>query len=94
MSDVEKADEPAARGANGWNEKIINEFRANEGRVGGPFLNAPLLLLHTTGARTGQRESQPDDVPHRKWAGSSCSPPKPVPTSIQTGSTIWWHIPG
>ena len=37
-----------------WNSKIIEEFRANDGKVGGPFKNAPLLLLHTVGARTGQ----------------------------------------
>lgn len=36
-----------------WNRKIIDEFRANEGKVGGPFEGAPLLLLHTVGAKTG-----------------------------------------
>jgi deazaflavin-dependent oxidoreductase (nitroreductase family) len=36
-----------------WNSKIIDEFRANEGKVGGPFQGAPLLLLHTVGAKTG-----------------------------------------
>ena len=36
-----------------WNSKIIDEFRANEGIVGGPFAGAPLLLLHTVGAKTG-----------------------------------------
>jgi deazaflavin-dependent oxidoreductase (nitroreductase family) len=43
----------------GWNEKIIDEFRANEGRVGGQFEGAPLLLLHTTGARSGQTRVNP-----------------------------------
>jgi len=38
---------------NEWNAKIIDEFRANAGQVGGPFEGATLLLLHTTGARTG-----------------------------------------
>ena len=33
-----------------WNQKIIEEFRANEGRIGGQFEGAPVLLLHTTGA--------------------------------------------
>ncbi|HEY3735227.1 MAG TPA: nitroreductase family deazaflavin-dependent oxidoreductase [Streptosporangiaceae bacterium] len=42
-----------------WNSKIIEEFRANEGRVGGQFEGAPLLLLHTTGARTGQQRVNP-----------------------------------
>jgi deazaflavin-dependent oxidoreductase (nitroreductase family) len=36
-----------------WNTKIIDEFRANKGKVGGPFEGAPLLLLHTVGAKTG-----------------------------------------
>ncbi len=36
-----------------WNKQIIEEFRANEGRVGGHFANATLLLLHTTGAKSG-----------------------------------------
>jgi deazaflavin-dependent oxidoreductase (nitroreductase family) len=38
---------------NDWNQKIIEEFRANEGKVGGPFENMTLLLLHTTGAKSG-----------------------------------------
>ncbi len=42
-----------------WNSKIIKEFRANEGRVGGQFEGAPLLLLHTVGARTGQQRVNP-----------------------------------
>jgi deazaflavin-dependent oxidoreductase (nitroreductase family) len=42
-----------------WNRQIIEEFRANAGRVGGPFAGAPLLLLHTTGARTGQERINP-----------------------------------
>jgi deazaflavin-dependent oxidoreductase (nitroreductase family) len=36
-----------------WNKKIIEEFRANDGKVGGPFENITLLLLHTTGAKSG-----------------------------------------
>ncbi len=36
-----------------FNAQIIEEFRANEGRVGGPFEGNPLLLLHHTGARSG-----------------------------------------
>ncbi|MQY23248.1 nitroreductase/quinone reductase family protein [Nocardia macrotermitis] len=37
-----------------WNANIIAEFRANEGRVGGPFEGAPMLLLHHRGRRTGR----------------------------------------
>jgi deazaflavin-dependent oxidoreductase (nitroreductase family) len=39
--------------ANEWNKKIIEEFRANDGKVGGQFANTSLLLLHSTGARSG-----------------------------------------
>lgn len=42
-----------------WNQKTIEEFRANGGKVGGNFEGAPLLLLHTTGARSGQERVNP-----------------------------------
>jgi deazaflavin-dependent oxidoreductase (nitroreductase family) len=38
---------------------IIAEFRAHHGQVGGRFAGAPLLLLHTVGARTGQARVNP-----------------------------------
>ena len=44
---------------NDWNAKIIEEFRANEGRVGGQFEGAPLLLLHSVGARSGKERVNP-----------------------------------
>ena len=44
---------------NNWNAKIIEEFRANGGKVGGPFEGAPILLLHTTGAKSGQERVNP-----------------------------------
>jgi deazaflavin-dependent oxidoreductase (nitroreductase family) len=43
----------------GWNTNIIQEFRANRGRVGGAFEGAPLLLLHSTGRRTGRERVNP-----------------------------------
>ena len=42
-----------------WNQAIIEEFRANRGRVGGMFDGKPLLLLHHTGARTGTPRVSP-----------------------------------
>ncbi|MFC5745458.1 nitroreductase/quinone reductase family protein [Actinomadura rugatobispora] len=42
-----------------FNKQIIQEFRANGGRVGGPFEGAVLALLTTTGARTGARRTSP-----------------------------------
>jgi len=44
---------------NDFNEKIIAEFRANGGVVGGQFAGAPLLLLTTTGAKSGQPRISP-----------------------------------
>jgi len=45
--------------ATDFNRTIIDEFRTNEGRVGGNFAGAPLLLLTTTGARSGKRHTTP-----------------------------------
>ena len=42
-----------------WNDKIIEEFRANAGQVGGNFEGAPLLLLHSTGAKSGRERVSP-----------------------------------
>ena len=41
------------------NQKIIEEFRANEGKVGGFFAGRTLLLLHTTGAKSGKERVNP-----------------------------------
>ena len=45
--------------ADQFNQRTIAEFRANHGRVGGNFAGAPLLLLHTVGARSGQPRMNP-----------------------------------
>jgi deazaflavin-dependent oxidoreductase (nitroreductase family) len=45
--------------ATSWNQSIIDEFRANEGRVGGRFEGSSLLLLHHTGARSGIERINP-----------------------------------
>lgn len=42
-----------------WNTGIIEEFRANEGIVGGHFQGAPITLLHTTGAKSGAERINP-----------------------------------
>lgn len=44
---------------NAFNTSIIDEFRANDGKVGGQFEGANLLLLHTTGAKSGQPRVSP-----------------------------------
>lgn len=44
---------------NDWNRQTIEEFRANGGKVGGIWEGRPLLLLTTTGAKSGQRRTTP-----------------------------------
>jgi deazaflavin-dependent oxidoreductase (nitroreductase family) len=44
---------------NDWNASTIAEFRANEGRVGGPFQGAPLVLVHHRGRRSGRERVTP-----------------------------------
>ncbi len=50
---------PDAETVNAFNKSIIDEFRANGGKVGGQFANADLLLLTTTGAKSGQARVNP-----------------------------------
>ena len=59
MSDNATPSWDAAPSMQDWNAKIIEEFRANEGRVGGQFEGAPVLLLHTTGARSSLMRVNP-----------------------------------
>lgn len=42
-----------------FNRNIVEEFRANGGKVGGPFEGGTLLLLHTTGAKSGKTRLSP-----------------------------------
>ena len=49
----------AIKALNDWNANVIAEFRANEGRVGGNFEGAPVLLLHTTGNKSGKDRVNP-----------------------------------
>ena len=44
---------------NDFNTRIIEEFRANNGTVGGPFEGATILLLHTRGAKSGLERVHP-----------------------------------
>lgn len=44
---------------NDFNQQVIAEFRANGGKVGGPFAGSPMLLLTTTGAKSGQPRTTP-----------------------------------
>ena len=53
---------------NDFNGEIIAEFRANGGRVGGPFQGSNILLLHHTGARSGMKRVSPLAF---QWVGDS-----------------------
>ena len=69
-----------------YNARIIDEFRANEGRVGGSFDGVPLLLLHHTGARSGEKRInplsyQPDDGRYVVFASRGGAPRNPA----------WYH---
>ncbi|HTT59655.1 MAG TPA: nitroreductase family deazaflavin-dependent oxidoreductase [Acidimicrobiales bacterium] len=44
---------------NDYNSAVIEEFRANAGQLGGNFTGAPMLLLHTTGAKSGVERVNP-----------------------------------
>ena len=50
------------------NDQIIAEFRANGGKVGGPFEGSDILLLHHTGARSGMKRVSPLAF---QWVGDS-----------------------
>ena len=49
--------EPA--GLDDWNRRVIAEFRANEGKVGGPFEGASMILVHHLGAKSGTERVSP-----------------------------------
>ncbi|WP_156689540.1 nitroreductase family deazaflavin-dependent oxidoreductase [Mycobacterium sp. Marseille-P9652] len=50
---------PDTQTINSFNQSIIDEFRSNGGKVGGQFEGATLLLLHTTGAKSGEPRVSP-----------------------------------
>jgi deazaflavin-dependent oxidoreductase (nitroreductase family) len=66
-----------------YNAKIIAEFRANKGRVGGTWEDIPLLLLHHTGAQSGVSRVNPvaylpDDPCFFIWAANGGAPKHPA----------------
>jgi deazaflavin-dependent oxidoreductase (nitroreductase family) len=69
-----------------YNAKLIGEFRANSGRVGGMWEGTPLLLLHHTGAKSGVSRVNPlaylpDDGSYLIWAANGGAPKHPA----------WYH---
>ncbi|GAA3713750.1 nitroreductase/quinone reductase family protein [Gordonia hankookensis] len=69
-----------------WNTQIINEFRANEGKVGGNFEGAPMLLLHHVGRKSGRESVTPmmylpdekDDATMYVFASKAGAPSNPA----------------
>jgi deazaflavin-dependent oxidoreductase (nitroreductase family) len=55
----------APGGASDFNTKMIEEFRANEGRVGGPWAGTTLILIHHIGARSGAERVTPLGCSHQ-----------------------------
>ena len=46
-------------GADDWNTQVIEDFRAHQGRVGGQFEGAPMILVHHRGRRSGVERVSP-----------------------------------
>lgn len=69
-----------------YNAKLIGEFRANSGQVGGMWEGTPLLLLHHIGAKSGVSRVNPvaylpDDDRYLIWAANGGAPTHPA----------WYH---
>jgi len=68
---------------NDWNKQIIDEFRANSGKMSGQFEGTSMLLLHTTGAKSGQTRVNPlvyqalDDGRYAIFASKAGAPTNP-----------------
>ena len=86
QSDTENERSPMAGTSDEYNAKVIGEFRANSGRVGGMWEETPLLLLHHIGARSGVSRVNPvaylpDDGRYFVWAANGGAPKHPA----------WYH---
>jgi deazaflavin-dependent oxidoreductase (nitroreductase family) len=55
----DEATASASKAVHDWNTNVIADFRSHEGRVGGNFEGAPVLLLHTKGAKSGRERVNP-----------------------------------
>ena len=83
-----------------WNAKTIAEFRANEGRVGGNFEGAPLVLVHHRGRKSGREyvtpvmylphDTEPDIIYiFATRAGACDSTPAPEAGAQRVSSARW-----
>jgi len=62
-------------GASDYDTKIIEEFRGNEGRAGGPWAGAALILIHHIGVRSGTERVSPLATSLKEKAASPSWPP-------------------
>jgi len=88
------SDDEATKAVNDWNSTVIEEFRSNDGVVGGQFEGAPVLLLHTKGAKSGQQRINPMmylDYEGKRYIFASYAGAPTHPTGITTSSRIRRH---
>ena len=78
--------------ANDWNKSIIDEFRANAGKVGGMFAGRTPLLLHTIGAKSGKEPVDPVAYVTDGDRARDYSPRKVAHQPILIGTTTSWLI--
>ena len=77
------ANSAPSSGPSDYNTKIIEEFRANQGRVGGPWAGITLILIHHIGAKSGIKRVSPlayslqRDGHFAIWAAKGGSPGYP-----------------
>lgn len=71
-------------GIAGWNDEVIAEFRANDGKVGGACAGSDLILLTTTGAKSGKRHTTPLGPAYR---GEVLY----VSSFMEGRYPAWWH---
>jgi len=82
MDDISFQEQEGPGEMNDYNRRLIEEFRAHGGKVGGMWEGTPLLLLTTTGARSGERRTTPmgylpDGDRLIVWASNGGSPTHP-----------------
>src|SRR5258706_7759810 len=85
---------PACREASDFNATIIEEFRANQGRVGGPLAGTPMILIHHIGARSGIERVTPLACNPQGDGRRRSSPPMEDRPPTQTGTTTSRPTPG
>ena len=84
----------AAGGASDYNTELIEEFRGNEGRVGGPWAGTTLILVHHLGAKSGIERVTPVACSPQGEGGSRSGPPTAERPPTRPGTTTSRPTPG